>query len=201
MKKISELGLELIELKDQILLVEKINGTCGKWILVDWDEYGYFVDTTEHDRDYGGKDKNVIASTVQLQGLPLLVIEDEINKIAKECVDQDILAGESDDYFNGKYSGFKKGYNKAKETYKFTEEDLRKAMEYQRQISRQMFDYGTTSLSTEKFIESLTKKELWIEVEYQDMMGMWISSPTILEHCDRPTRVKITNNQIKAIWK
>jgi hypothetical protein len=40
--------------------------------------------------------------------------------------------------------------------------------------------------------------EIEVEMEYRDMMGMWGSRPTILEHLDRPSRPKLTNGKIKV---
>lgn len=47
----------------------------------------------------------------------------------------------------------------------------------------------------------LIKPKSWtieVEMEYQDMMGMWVSKPTILEHLDRPSRPKFTNGKLKV---
>lgn len=47
----------------------------------------------------------------------------------------------------------------------------------------------------------LIKPKSWtieVEMEYQDMMGMWVSKPTILEHLDRPSRPKFTNKKLKV---
>jgi hypothetical protein len=41
--------------------------------------------------------------------------------------------------------------------------------------------------------------EIEVEMEYRDMMGMWISRPTILEHLDRPSRPKFTNGKLKIL--
>lgn len=145
MKKASELGLELIELEDQVLLV---------------------------DRNIAIKH---IASTKPLEGLPLLVIEDELSEHEIFMVKSGVLR---DDIIN-----WKKGYNKAKEVYKFTEKDLRKA-----------YMYGLCQEKAfEEVMSELTKKELWIEVECNKVLTR-----------NPPIEVfgpKITNNQIKGIWK
>lgn len=189
MKNIKELGLELIELEDQVLLVEDKRPETGKIaVMIDKSSfiYGkYEVHKGTHERnDQWG---TLIASTKPLEVLPLLVIEDEA--IGKPL----------DEYIRTKANqdqciGFIEGYNKAKETYKFTEEDLRKAID----IARMTLDYDErwgwySTKNEEEIIQSLTKKELWVEVE------QWSLAENVT--AKNQNVLKITNNQIKAVWK
>lgn len=187
MKNIKELNLELIQLEDQVLLVDP-SKPCqeGDWIY--WNKRPVkSIDTT-----YSKATKYIITSTKQLEGLPLLVIEDEVEKLAinsfghKPCKeDNDILLSLGKGYVGG----FKEGYNKAKSTYKFTEEDLKTAI-----------DASKHGFTDDYIINYLTKKELWVETdcEYGDncpSMGAYEK-----QHLCKIIP-KITNNQIKAIWK
>jgi hypothetical protein len=186
MKNIKELGLELIEFEDQFLLVDPNEASQeGDWIY--WNKRPVrAIDTT-----YSKDTKYIIASTKPLQKLPLLVIEDEVEKIAKEYT-------EKRNYLTEEEQGFIDGYNHAKSTYKFTEEDLRKAYD-------QGKHGGSTQIHLEfdEFIQSLTKKELWIEVEnYCGSPYTTERCPKCIDSCDRAyERPKITNNKIHAVWK
>ena len=67
-----------------------------------------------------------------LEGVPILPEpkqEDDVEKIAEEMLTShpDFKAEGFSDYQNGRHNGLIDGYNKAKENYKYTEKDLRKA--------------------------------------------------------------------------
>lgn len=65
-----------------------------------------------------------------LEGVDLLPpLEDEVEKLAKEEIERYRLSSSSIDKPREvqRFNGFKTGYNKAKEKYKYTEEDMRKA--------------------------------------------------------------------------
>lgn len=213
MKKISELGLELIELEDQVLLVDRdlnkggdtkycLNGFIGRlysntqyrsYDILDFD--GSLLKRVRIKSDE--IPYRIIGSTKPLEGLPLLVIEDEAQ-------------AESDNYFSEQFKketpshyyhlndGFKKGYNKAKETYKFTEKDLRDIflMGLMEKISSLLnekpLDKKDIESLFQKYLKSLTKKELWVETEEK----IALDGHTIIK-----TELKITNNQIKGIRK
>lgn len=206
MKNIKELGLELIELEDQVLLVDRdlnkggdtkyyLNGFIGRlysnpqyqsYDILDFD--GTLLERVRiksNEVPY-----RIIASTKPLEGLPLLVIEDELKDLAEKR-----FTG-SDDITNYNLRfGFVEGYKKAKETYKFTEDDLRRAYLAGRNNGESKSDKNFNDL-----LKSLTKKELWIEVEekhfrtVKNEQGQFIDHELILEP-------KITDNQIKAVWK
>jgi hypothetical protein len=61
--------------------------------------------------------------------------------------------------------------------------------------------YVMNTLFNKHFQEFIKPKswEIEVEMEYRDMMGMWVSRPTILEHLDRPSRPKLTNGKIKIL--
>lgn len=194
MKNISELGLELIELEDQVLLVDNLNPKVGCY-LVDNDQiYGPF-EINDHLIDYIG---NIIASTKPLEGLPLLVIEDEVEKLIDEEL---IKTGHESKRVRSLIYGEERElaktlYYKAKETYKFTEEDLRKAID----MARKRDQDGCIEFEDDEIIQSLTKKELWIEVDGCSDCHLndgYMSSP----NCCREVQPKIINNQIKATYK
>lgn len=200
-KKSSELGLEVIELEDQVLLVKDINQTCGAWILQHNKQYPDEIIKSSHERDFGSRDKDIIASTKQLRELPLLVIEDEdeAKKSWNKFWMSDVIFYNSD---IGK--AFKGGFEKAKETYKFTEEDLRGVFliglmeNISGILNERELDKSEIESLFLKQLKRITKKELWIEVEDT------LEDNGQTDHTSYPTYVKIpkiTNNQIKAVWK
>jgi hypothetical protein len=132
-----------------------------------------------------------IASTKPLEGLPLLVIEDEVENLANQAEIEEYKDNDPYDQFYAGgdfYEGFKQGYNKSKETYKFTEEDMRKAISMARDYPADVVGY-----QKDEIIQSLTKKELWIEVE------QWSLAENVT--AKNQNVLKISNNQIKAVWK
>lgn len=136
--------------------------------------------------------RNRIASIEDkpLEGLPLLVIEDEVDSI----VESEFKIKHPSDETHWKKALWKDGYATAKETYKFTEDDLGKLIEIciDVQESGKLINHVDV---VKKFNQSLTKKELLIEVEteldayYRNGVGGGGKFP------------KIINNQIKAVWK
>jgi hypothetical protein len=220
MKRIKELGLEVIELEEQVLLVNKNKKpNLNEWYL---DREGFFPKKVKElnggliyhhldDEDNLYFDRTheimglIVASTKPLEGLLLLVIEDAVEKLAINSFghkpskeDNDILLSLGKGYVGG----FKEGYNKAKSTYKFTEEDLRKAY-------GQGKHGGSTQIHLEfdEFIQSLTKKELWVEVDdigrthYIKEDNNGFNDVTGINFHKYEWIPKITNNQIKGIWK
>ena len=188
MKKISELGLELIELEGDLLLVD------DKKLIIN----GYIQRGTEKPVinkpdfwfDFGVPYKNVIASTKPLEGLPLLVIEDEVEKLIDEEL---IKMGHEQKRVRSLIYGEERElaktlYYKAKETYKFTEEDLKTSI-----------DASKHGYTDDYIINYLTKKQLWVEVEFKET-----KSSVFRENDNAPYGIyepKITNNQIKGIYK
>lgn len=216
MKKISELGLELIELEDQVLLVDKTTIELDHW---------YFNERTKsiarcNEMNIGAiKSMNqdglhkVCYSTKPLEGLPLLVIEDEVEDIVGENLKRICSWETYQDHPIGRYAKQAlQEHEKAKGTFKFTELDLRFALDYGRS---QGYEYASMETfqdsedlkkleleqkeDKEEFIQSLTKKELWIEVEEKEYPVSSVSFDSVkFSKFDQP---KITNNQIKAVWK
>lgn len=189
MKNIKELGLELIELDDQVLLVDKnkdlrnINDSkiwnyCPNSKFLFKGYQSHLDDAAlEGRRDYPFE---VLCSTKQLEGLPLLVIiEDELSEHEVFM----IKAGISRDDINS----WKKGFNHAKKTYKFTEDDFRNALSEAFKASQEGYQ-----ITSDEIIQSLSNKELWIEIE--DKIA--IDGHTIIG-----IEPKITEGKIKAIWK
>jgi len=74
----------------------------------------------------------IIASTFPLSDLPQFVIEDELENIAKEELFSETFSDCTLDSA-GFYKGFKAGYNKHAEKYKFTKEDIKKAIQLARE--------------------------------------------------------------------
>lgn len=88
-----------------------------------------------------------------LEGVPLLPpLENEAEKLAEqECIKDEWISEKS----------FKVGYNKAKEKYKYTEDDIRDAMNFGK------FGEFNGIKTTIKFIESLSQPKYPITFEYE----------------------------------
>ena len=200
MKKVSELGLEVIELEDQVLLVDNLNPKPGGYLFDNGEIYGPF-EANDPLIDYKG---NIITSIKPLEGLPLLVIEDDVEEIAWDYTEGNTKSKWAPIVRNAVVYG----YNKAKETYKFTEEDLRKAFEAGSNFKEKNFKEVHLTDSNivlkepdfNKYSESLTKKELWIEVEEKHFRTVKNNEGQVIDH-QFTIEPKITNNQIKAVWK
>jgi len=207
MKNIKELGLEVIQLEDQVLLVDNINMSESPYIL--WKNKVYsnkihsFIGFKYDDC------KRVISSTKPIEGLPLLVIENEVDESLERYKDE-VGSRYSHSLYQFSKDRIEEGYNKAKETYKFTEDDLRNVIQYGRSMGYNYASQETYSDSqtlreleeeqnedVDNYIQSLTKKELWIEVDYD-----YEEHPELVGNPKEEWYfLKITNNQIKAIWK
>jgi hypothetical protein len=129
-----------------------------------------------------------------------VVVKDDVEKLAEETrteINKVVYccSGEAEeDIFD---TGFVLGYKAA--TKKYSEEDL---ILFAAEIIAN-FKLGNINSNNdvEKIIQSLKQPiPTWFvaEMEYQDMMGVWVSTPTILEHCDRPQRLKTTTKNGKT---
>lgn len=206
MKNIKELGLELIELEDQVLLIEsKVGG--GK--LNDWVKLSIpKIERVEYwNEDLVGFCNKIVSSTKPIEGLPLLVIEDEVNFTIQDrnFKKQTMNPYPVEEYaFTAYEKGFIEGYNKstefhnkAKETYKFTEEDLRKAIDGAFEKGRNRIGFFESDYDS--IIKSLTKKELYVEIELIPVYDNHGNGDIF--QSDKKEIIKITEGKIKAIWK
>ena len=182
MERVSKLGLEAIQLEDQVLLVEKSVISVGDYITDSLRVWRWNDDCSLLGR------KKVISSTKPLEGLPLLVIEDEADEISEKANGYALYGKPLGEKYLAFKEGFKEGHNKARQTYKFTEEDLRNVLSESFKASQEGYQ-----ITSDEIIQSLTKKELWIEVEE------WSLAENV--EAKNQNVPKITNNQIKAVWK
>lgn len=206
-KRVSELGLEIIQLEGQILLVDKLEHTKDRLILHQSinGKVNHFYKSDEIDLDdynsrrFLGLTFNVIASTKPLEELPLLVIEDEVDEI----IDQEMIKmGHEPSKVRHPIFGedrelAKALYYKAKETYKFTEEDLRKAIQLGNDFCDVEGDDAIPELVISDFLESITKKELWVEAHW-DCCSRCIDG---VDECTATWELKIEKGQIKATYR
>lgn len=180
MKNIKELGLELIEVGENTYLVRG-------------DTRGVVVFDLEHIKEMKW---DVIASLKPVEGLPALVIEDEKTKWKR------LLEFYRSWGFNTE--PLDEEYNKARETYKYTEEDLVKVVSL---AYAGLSEPGIIVIDFERWVNGLKKKvsqkQLYIEVE--EYCGSPLTTercPKCVDSCDRAyNRAKITDNKIKAVWK
>lgn len=182
MKNIKELGLELIELEDQVLLVDKRIQPVNNWY---FDTYIKKVKNTSG-AEYA-KDSQVIqiiSSTKPLEGLPLLVIDDEFD-IPEFDLELEKLR-------------FQQGYNKAKETSIYFDDEFDLA----NKIRVLFLKHGKDSWVSiaKELIMNETKKELWIEVEEKHFRTVKNNEGQVIDH-QFTIEPKIKDGKIKAIWK
>jgi hypothetical protein len=200
MKNIKELNLELIELEDEVLLVDDKKLIINSCIQRGTEKP--VINKPDFWFDFGVPYKNVIASTKQLKGIPLLVIEDELDEI----VESHFNIKNPSDETRWKKALWKDGFKTAKETFKFTEEDLRKALWELGDVlfnnNQSGIKEGEPELYFDTIIQSLNKKELWIEVECSGRNCIEEYGCTA-EVCNnvKSDIPKIENNKIKAVWK
>lgn len=212
MKSIKELGLEIIELEDQILLVdEKGKLSDGDWFYNNFDDNQSKIQQKKGSWATCYNEFKIISSTKPLEGLPLLVIEDDVEKLAEHSSEVQEATYTSQHKTTYKH-GFIDGFNKAKETYKFTEEDLRNAIQHGGSIG---YNYASQETyldsqemreleeeqdeDVENYIQSLTKKELWVEVEEHG--GQPMSGPFGTFMFGTKFRPNVSQGKIKAVWK
>ena len=111
-----------------------------------------------------------------LEGVDLLPpLEDEIEKLAK----QEIL------YNDQKRAWWKQGYNKAKEKYKWTDEDLRKVLT----------DKLLYELSVDEIIQSLQQPKYPIGFECEMVTRVFDVYPQTINHIPKTT----TNSQGQTV--
>lgn len=182
MKRASELGLEVIQLEEQVLLINKNH----EYQTIGWaynSSKGVFW-VSSSDRYPEGYE--FIASSKQLDGLPLLVIEDEVENLAKEYTGDEM--GRDDKKLFAILCHFGR---KLKESHPRTDENLLAAFQAGQQWHQDLIN-DAKQTHFPQFLKELDEKELWIEVEYYDPL------PPTRQVGVRP---KIENNQIKAVWK
>jgi hypothetical protein len=114
---------DLIKTDDYLLVVDESEIKEGDWLL---SKEG----TIHNNFGWNFGDKKIIShlplnDSPILEGVDLLppLEEDDVEKLADKYANQ---------FMDGRdaYYGYKEGYNKAKEKYKYTEEDLRNALFY-----------------------------------------------------------------------
>jgi hypothetical protein len=136
---------KLINTGDYLLIVNDSEIKEGDWCI---DHLGklsrYYSELKEFKKYFSKVISHLPNNSPILEGVDLLPLEDEVEKLANEY----IKGYEQHPPLYTKM-GFIKGYNKAKEKYKYTEEDLRKAMKYASEITNNKFHY------MDKYIQSL----------------------------------------------
>ena len=129
LKKIKPMTYKIISTENYLLIVDDSQITEGDWhIKINKNKVGnYPLDSVNPNK---GRYKKIIAhlplnGASILNGVDLLPpLEDEAEVMAEEYSKNYYYDNAQDDV----YHGFFQGYNKAKEKYKYTEEDLRKAI-------------------------------------------------------------------------
>jgi hypothetical protein len=130
-----------------------------------------------------------------LEGIPLLPEssqEDDVEELAKNkfpYLGSEQVKSDQNRHTDTLRHGFKTGYNKAKETYKFTENDLRKAMEASR-------DIRYVTYSEEEIIQSIQQPKLpqYFGSKEQKDCPYDFTSRCTMDRCDCKTKLKTTTN-------
>jgi len=183
---------ELIQTENYLLIVDDLEIKVGDLYL---NQTGNVIEKLTYRIPSSGHwCKKIIAhlplkNSPVLEGVDLLPpIEDDVEKLADEIYPET--------YYSGLYvdgwlkAGFIKGYNKAKEKYKFTEEDLRKAFN-----AGLMNRYSRTgeAVAEEEFIKSLQQPKIPIGFERE-----WNTKQIPDFHQDEPKTT--TNSQGQTVW-
>jgi hypothetical protein len=162
--------------------------------LIKTDNYILVVDDSVHPYD-SSKVGNPLAH-LPLNGSPILegvdllpALEDDVEEIAHKEVMDYLTDGNPEGDFTkstiGAYGNkiwWIKGYNKAREKYKYTEEDMRKAISETRKgmLYNKMYE--------DEYIQSLHQYPTEFECEMEDYCGSPLTTdrcPKCIDSCDR----------------
>jgi hypothetical protein len=202
-KDIKELGLELILIGDNILLIDinrkPVIGETGYCNEGTWNGTLALIEN-EPITDVWVK---IVGSKKELRGgIPLLVEDLGEEAEFNEYKDKDLF----DRHYGGFdfNIGYKQGYDKAKENYKYTEEDMVRAFNvginssfegHSKNLGKDdLMDFYSKKIHN--LILSITQKQLWIEVELEQVR---VSDKTGYEQLK--VVPKVLNNKIIGIWK
>ncbi|MFT4061097.1 MAG: hypothetical protein QM642_01930 [Edaphocola sp.] len=103
---------------------------------------------------------------LELEGVPLIDLKlENVELLAKEETDAECRIDSSLNY-TGYYKGFQRGYNKAKELYKYTEEDVLKVIELARVGDRSWDGFINPEFTKNEILQQLSPKiPVSVEVE------------------------------------
>lgn len=103
--------------------------------------------------------REIIGSTFPLEGIPLIVLEDEVRKLSLEVFPLSVITGQDNNSYERAL--WEHAYKTVKETYKYTEEDLRNA-----------FKTGcrNSDKSSDEFVESIHRQLEFETVEEVDLI-------------------------------
>ena len=176
MTKIFKLNKNLFKVGDNYICISYDKIDLNDWFVFTWcREHTIQKCTEDKVAEIDHRCKKIIFSTQFIhESIPVLNIED--GESIKPPYQQELDEYGDEIWDDGKLywaqKGFKEGYQKAKETFKYTEEDLRKAFDAGNK--RGWSGYPNTDNWTqpkfEEFIQSLQQpKEIKsIEIEYKD---------------------------------
>lgn len=204
-KPISDLGLEIIQHEDHTLLVDK-KSKGGKYYFVD-NSLGKRIESSE--TIPSGDVYEIISSTKQLDGIPLLVIESEEEKIKRIALEWFVNVDKREISFDlGWIKIFEAGFNSNKKNY--TRDDLIEAyikggndmhnhcIKHDWKGVYQKFDNNKFNELGARYIKSKSKKELHIHVDL-----IPTKSSIFRENDNAPYgkyKPKIVDNIIYCIW-
>ena len=215
MTKIFELNKNLFKVGDNYICVEEnprvgdigfikigISGTVG---LISYDEKYHTWDLTTIDNIHypfsSKKYLNKIVFSTQFihESIPLLNLEseeDNVFKMASESILTSSGFVNTENEMDVAYSFFHNGYQKAKETFKYTEEDLFDAINFGNRQSTYILGHSKiVPEDSEEFIQSLQQPKLIksIEVDYEKYDG---TTPITENWKDKP--IILPNGKIKC---
>ena len=206
---------KIIKTDNNLLIVSNEEIKEGDWVFNDISKEIY-----QFTENYVPYEKKIIAhlpinDSSILEGVDLLPsLEDEVEKLAKEYYQKYLLSPHHGDGAKQDYIDCVKfGYNKTKEKYKYTEEDLKKAIEISKDIK-----YVTFSI--DEIIKSLQQSKYPVAFEsemeinncdgcranapfdgYYHRMGSGSYPDLMVCQKNKYNKVKITNNlQGQNVW-
>lgn len=159
---------ELIKTDKYLLVVDDSEIKVGDWVIETRNGLNELHFTNSRYVINKHIQKKVIAhlplnNSPILEGVPLLPpLEDDVEKLAEDLFDKG-----SDNLLHPQYqmrTFFNIGYNKAREKYKFTQEDMKKAI---RLATTSKHDYTLIFFSEEEIIQSFSQPKMPTHFEFK----------------------------------
>ena len=200
MTKIFELNKNLFKVGDNYICISDDKIDLNDWFVFTWcREHTIQKCTEDKVAEIDHRCKKIIFSTQFIhESIPVLNIED--GESIKPPYQQELDEYGDEIWDDGKLywaqKGFKEGYQKAKETFKYTEEDLFDAMNFGNRQSAYILGHSKiVPEDSEEFIQSLQQpKEIKsIEVVYEKYDG---TTPITENWKDKP--IILPNGKIKC---
>lgn len=191
---------KIINTRDYLLIVDDSQITVDDWAYNPFGDCPISVEDTEDDMLYINSEYSKIIAHLPLnnspilEGVPLLPpLEDKVEQIAQEYFD----AYEEGEHKDGLLTGFYHGHKKAKEKYKYTEEDLIKLLEWVKTDDYRYFSRtGTSQELLGQVIQSFQQPKMPVGFQFklQKDCPFDFTSRCTMDRCDCKSKIKTTIN-------